>query len=201
MSSPQSKTRWRVFPRTACASETLRKVADAFTNNEHRFIAKKKAAKGKNGESWGLESNEVLKILKGELEAVGFSVEKSKKASDKKKLAVTYGENDSAEKTFDVDAYHAHEQIILEVEAGRGFANNAVFLDFLKGCALQDINHIVIACRLDYRGTADFEEVCRIVDSLYASSRMHFPIKSLLVIGYPVSIAIDQKRARLRSGR
>jgi len=186
MHSANSKIRWQAFPRFQSTSEKLKEVVRAFQYNEHRFVEKARPAKAGEGQKSGLTSDEVLQILHDDLSAIGFKVEKSKKTEEKITLAVTYGQNDEAEKTFDVDAHHVAEEIMLEVEAGRAVANNAAYLDFLKGCALQGISHVVIAVRLDYQGNSDFDQVCTFFDTLYASCRMAFPIKTLLVIGYPV---------------
>jgi hypothetical protein len=116
----------------------------------------------------------------------GFRVELSKR--DKIKRPVLFGRCGKPDKTFDVDAYHEQAGVILEVEAGRGFTNNQFLKDFFSGCAMQDVQHIVIALRLKYGKTQheDFEAACTYFDAIYSSGRITFPIKSLLLIGYPV---------------
>ncbi len=50
---------------------------------------------------------------------------------------------------------------------------------------MQGVNHIAIALRLRYVKTQHqyFDAACTYFESIYASGRMTFPIKSLLVIG------------------
>jgi hypothetical protein len=189
MTSLNPQTRWQVFPRFKRTTPKLSEVVDAFIKNESRFVETKKIKKKTKQVYYSLESNEVVQLVRKELEQAGFRVEKSKKQADKIKLAVTYKENDAFGKTFEVDAYHIDERIIIEVEAGRAVSNNAAYLDFLKGCALQGVAHIVIAVRLEYKSTADFDKVRETFDTIYASSRLQFPVDSLLLIGYPVIAA------------
>jgi hypothetical protein len=176
------ETQWQVFPRSCTLTPKLKAIVDAFVASEAKFVANIKLGKSKPN----LESNEVLKLIEPQLQAAGYKVETSKK--DKIKRPVLYGRQGISDKSFDVDAYHEEEGIILEVEAGRGYTNNQFLKDFFSGCAMQDVNHIAIALRLRYGKTQheDFEAACSYFDALYASGRMQFPIKSLLLIGYPV---------------
>ena len=194
-SSSTSHILWQVFPRFQRTTGKLAEVVKVFQKNEHNFIETTKPPKAGEEEKSGLTSDDVLKILRDDLKAIGFKVEKSKKEQDKITLAVTYGQNDETEKAFEVDAYHVAEEIMLEVEAGRAVANNAAYFDLLKGCALQGVSHVIIAVRLKYKRNPDFDNVCKTFDTLYASSRITFPIKSLLIIGYPVFTSSRGRKA------
>lgn len=183
------ETSWQVFPRSQSITPSLKVIVDAFVANESLFVTNSKPGKSKPN----LESNEVLKVISADLEKAGFKVETSKR--DKIKRPVLYGKRGVAEKTFDVDAFHEGDGIILEVESGRGFTNNQFLKDFFSGCAMQGVNHIAIALRLRYGKTQhqDFDAACTYFDSIYASGRMTFPIKSLLIIGYPVKGDPDEE--------
>lgn len=183
------ETNWQIFPRSQSITPSLKGIVDAFVANESGFVTNSKQGKSKPN----LESNEVLKVIAADLEKAGFKVETSKR--DKIKRPVLFGRRGVPEKTFDVDAYHEGEGIILEVESGRGFTNNQFLKDFFSGCAMQGVNHIAIALRLRYGKTQhqDFDAACTYFDSIYASGRMTFPIKSLLVIGYPVKGDPDEE--------
>ena len=176
------ETQWQVFPRSKSVTPVLKSIVDAFATNEKRFKANLKPNKSKPN----LESNEVLKLIEEDLVKVGFKVESNKK--DKIKRPVLFGRQGRHEKSFDVDAFHEPDGVILEVESGRGFTNNQFLKDFFSGCAMQGVRHVAIALRLRY-GKAqheDFEAACSYFDAIYASGRIEFPIESLLMIGYPV---------------
>lgn len=176
------ETQWQVFPRSKSITPVLKSIVDAFAANEKIFKANLKPNKSKPN----LESNEVLKLIEEDLVKVGFKVESNKK--DKIKRPVLFGRQGRHEKSFDVDAFHEPDGVILEVESGRGFTNNQFLKDFFSGCAMQGVRHIAIALRLRYGKTQheDFEAACSYFDAIYASGRIEFPIESLLMIGYPV---------------
>jgi len=178
----EMETQWQVFPRSKTVTLVLKSIVDAFAANEKRFKANLKPNKSKPN----LESNEVLKLIEEDLVKVGFKVESNKK--DKIKRPVLFGRQGRHEKSFDVDAFHEPDGVILEVESGRGFTNNQFLKDFFSGCAMQGVRHIAIALRLRYGKTQheDFEAACSYFDAIYASGRIKFPIESLLMIGYPV---------------
>jgi hypothetical protein len=183
------ETQWQVFPRSKSVTPTLKGIIDAFAANEGRFVTNLKQGKSKPN----LESNEVLKLIEGDLRKAGYKVESNKR--DKIKRPVLFGRQGKHEKSFDVDAFHESEGIILEVESGRGFANNQFLKDFFSGCAMQGVRHIAIALRLKYGKSQheDFEAACSYFDAIYASGRMEFPIESLLLIGYPVISDPDEE--------
>lgn len=47
-------------------------------------------------------------------------------------MPVLYGEKGLIDKSFEVDAVHRDTNTIVEIEAGRAFANNQFLKDFLK---------------------------------------------------------------------
>lgn len=54
----------------------------------------------------GLESNEVLEILRTDLEGLGFEVEKSKKKTDKIHRPVFFGDNGEPTVSYEIDVFH-----------------------------------------------------------------------------------------------
>ena len=50
-------------------------------------------------------------------------------------------------KTFEVDAYNEAQKNIVEVEAGRAFANNQFLKDFFEAIIIDDIDYLIIAVR------------------------------------------------------
>ncbi len=131
-----------------------------------------------------LKSNDVLAVLREELVNLGFEVEKGKAADQKIKVAVLYGLNGQTTKTFDADAFHREEGIVMEVEAGRAVANYQFLKDLFQACAMQEARHLVIAVRNLYLGKKDFDAVINFMETLYASSRLQLPLQSVTIVGY-----------------
>ena len=69
----------------------------------------------------GLTSDEVLSVLRCELEHVGFDVETGKRADQKIKRPVFFGENAQPDLQYEVDAWHPEWKAGMEVEAGRAW--------------------------------------------------------------------------------
>lgn len=131
-----------------------------------------------------LVSNEVLAVVTPSLLSAGFQVETGKKASEKIHIPVLFGVNGKIEKSFEADAYHRDSGFVLEVEAGRGVANNQFLKDLFQACMMRDVLFLAIAVRNDYRGSPDFDKVIRFFDAMYSSNRLQLPLQGLLVIGY-----------------
>ncbi|MGH9116693.1 MAG: hypothetical protein ACRD0A_02085 [Acidimicrobiales bacterium] len=73
----------------------------------------------------------LLKLRPG-LEALGYTVEASKKRADKVRRPVLFGESGSERVAYEVDAVHDELGVLLEVEAGRGAMGNAVYRDLIR---------------------------------------------------------------------
>jgi len=126
----------------------------------------------------------VLAKVRSGLQNLGFLVETSKMAEGKIKIPVLYGANGKVEKAFEADAYHATQKTVVEVEAGRGFANYQFLKDLFQACVMQDVDYAVIAIRQDYRGSDDYSKVITFIETIYASNRLVLPLKGVLIIGY-----------------
>jgi hypothetical protein len=166
---------WQTFPKSA---STIPKIVEAVKVFESHLFA----IDSKTHDAF--TSNEVLGVIRPDLEALGFKVETDKSASGKIKIPVLFGLNGRPEKTFDADAFHAEQGIVMEVEAGRAVANYQFLKDLFQACMMQDAKYLVIAVRNTYRGNSDFESVKNFFETLYASSRLQLPLTSLTIIGY-----------------
>ena len=47
-----------------------------------------------------------------------------------------------------------------------------------------EVQYLVIAVRNDYRGSDDFKKIYTFLETLYISSRLHLPLKGILLVGY-----------------
>ena len=96
-----------------------------------------------------------------------------------------FGQNGAVEKYFEADAYLIDKGFVLEVEAGRGFANNQFLKDLFQACMMHNVDYLGIAVRNIYRESSkDFEKVIQYFETLFASNRLELPLKGILIIGY-----------------
>lgn len=129
-------------------------------------------------------SDVVLEIVRPGLQAIGFEVETGKRASQKIRVPVLFGRNGQVEKSFEADAWHREEKMVVEVEAGRGYLNNQFLKDLFQACMMHEVDYCGIAVRNLYIKSHDFENVVSFFETLYASRRLQLPLKGLLLIGY-----------------
>jgi hypothetical protein len=109
----KSTIRFSSFPRTAPPPTWAGDVVRVFEAHEARIAT--------SGQRNALNSDQVLEVLRRDLEGLGFQVEASKKKADKIERPVFYGENGLPEVRYEIDAYHSGWHCGLEVEAGRGW--------------------------------------------------------------------------------
>src|SRR5687768_7743834 len=103
--------RFTSFPRTESAPPFARQVVEVFRTHEPSICTKSLTK--------GLTSDVVLSELCGDLQALGFTVEVSKKKADKIKRPVFFGENGEPALQYEIDAFHPDWKCGLEIEAGR----------------------------------------------------------------------------------
>lgn len=170
-----SKINWQLFPKHLPCPVLLRQTVAVF---ESHF------AELKSIEHEGMTSNEALAVVTKGLVGLGFDVETGKDKASKISIPVLYGPNGKIEKSFDADAFHKGEGIVLEVEAGRAVVNYQFLKDLFQACMMQGVDFLVIAARNDYRGSSDFEKISTFMNTLYASERIVLPLKGILIVGY-----------------
>jgi hypothetical protein len=162
------------YPRSKQADETSKEIIDAFVTRQSEI----------DSCTHDYKSDDVLKIVRLNLEGAGFTVETGKKEVEKIHVPVIFGLNGKAELSYDVDAYHFEKQYAIEVEAGRGVVNYQFLKDLFEACVMSDTKYLCIAVRNVYKKTRDFEKVCKFFDAFFASGRMDIPLTGLLIIGY-----------------
>jgi len=166
---------WQYYPKSYEITGVLIDIIKVFQKNN----------KSIDSSNHTLSSNEVLSIIRNDLISLGFNVEGGRKVIDKIRVPVLFGRNGKPEKSFDADAHNDEQNIVLEVEAGRGYTNNQFLKDLFQACVMINIEFLVIAVRNIYRDkNKDFEMVAMFFDTLYASNRFVLPLKGILLIGY-----------------
>lgn len=165
---------WQYFPQSRAIPIHLADVVKAF----------QKVADQIDSEKHDFSSDEVLKIVRPELEKLGFDIEKSKRNEDKILVPVLFGVNGSLEKYFEADGINRNHSTVIEVEAGRAVINYQFLKDIFQASMMNGIDFLVISVRNIYRSAKDFNKVKAFLDALYASNRLQLPLKGILVIGY-----------------
>lgn len=166
--------RYQLFPRSCALCDQINAVVEIFLKNDNKI----------NSDLVPLKSNEVLKILEPDLKSTGFSVEGSKATIDKIKVPVLFGLNSQIEKSFDADALSEDGRIVIEVEAGRAFANNQFLKDIFQACMMQSVDYLILAVKNNYRGHDDFKAIHTYLETLYINGRLVLPLKGIVLIGY-----------------
>ncbi|MES2113095.1 MAG: hypothetical protein V4577_30370 [Bacteroidota bacterium] len=131
-----------------------------------------------------LNSNGVLKVVADDLKILNFTVETSKARDEKIKVPVLFSLNNRIDKSFDADAISADGKIILEVEAGRAYANNQFLKDVFQACMMPTVEYLILAVRNNYRGVQDFNRIFNFLETLYINGRLKLPLKGIVLIGY-----------------
>lgn len=136
----------------------------------------------------GVSSDQILAAVRSGIETEGYLVETGKTMASKITRPVLFGENGKAQVAYDVDGFHPDHGVVLEVEAGRGAANNADYRDIIRASLMVDARYLALAMMLDYRGgnqkLKSYEQTRARVDAIYASDRLQLPLDALLLIGY-----------------
>ena len=171
----KNPTLWQHFPKSVACPKNLLEIVTVFENSSAKITSR---------DNVGQVSNDVLAHVIGGLESLGFLVESDKTLEGKIRIPVLYGTNGKPEKSFDADAYHPEQKIVVEVEAGRAVTNYQFLKDLFQACVMQDVDYAVIAVRQDYRGSDDYGKVISFIETLYASTKLQLPLKGLLILGY-----------------
>lgn len=165
---------YQFFPRSQGVNEQIKSVIECFENVSDKI----------DSENHQLSSNEVLAIVRDDLEKIGFTVETGKSAQQKINVPVLFGLNNSIDKCFNADALSLDGKIVVEVEAGRAVDNNQFLKDIFQACMMHYVEYLVLAVRNTYRRNKDFERVFTFLETLYISNRLQLPLKGILLIGY-----------------
>ena len=169
---------WQYFPKSSSTPAHLKDVVDVFDSYTNDI----------DSERHTYDSDGVLKIVRKGLESCNYVVEKSKKKEDKIFVPVLFGMNGKLDKYFEADGLNETTKTVIEVEAGRGYANNQFLKDLFQASVMHDIDYLIIAVRNIYKtkstSSKDFEKVISFIDTLYASDRLTLPLKGILIIGY-----------------
>ncbi len=126
-----------------------------------------------------MKTHATLSLLREELENIGFNVSKK---HPKYLKTISRPLSSNSDKRYPVTAFNEDKGIVLEIETGRGYTNNAVIYNILKFSMLENIETLVVACKQKYT-TTDFKKITEFLDDFIENSSMKLNFK-LLIIGY-----------------
>lgn len=170
----QNGITWQYFPKSSSMPKHLIDVVDLFEKRNPRIRSEKHK----------LSSDQVLDVLRKDLNQIGFKVETNKREEGIVKVPVLFGLKGKPEKSFQADGIHEETGTVIEIEAGRGVTNYQFLKDIFQACMMHNVNYLIIAVRKIYRGNRNFDTVLRFLETLYSSGRLRLPLEGILLIGY-----------------
>lgn len=160
----------------------------------HEFVAEVTAVRSSIDSSLklGLKSDEVLDALRLGLSDRGYDVEKGKSSADKIRRPVLFGDQGAPLVTYDIDAWHPVEGIVVEIEAGRGAMSNAVERDLLRTSLIVDARYLVLGVMNEYHYMTSgrpamapsYRNTSALLGAIHASGRLKLPFEGILLFGY-----------------
>lgn len=173
---------WKYYPLNSTPPEWVYEVVDVVDRAGLRISTVEAHT--------GLSSDAVLAELRPGLEALGFEVESGKGAHQKVRRTVLYGENGRPAVNYDIDAFNDYLGAAVEVEAGRGAANNADYRDVVRTALILDAKFLILMQPQAYRSKPHAKPVLAYantrdqLDAIYVSRRLALPFEGLLLVGY-----------------
>ncbi len=137
-------------------------------------------------------SDEVLAVLRPGLERIGFKVESGKLFGQKLHRPVLFKEMGDPDVSYEIDAYHEGQGILLEIEAGRAIMGNSIYRDIVQMSLMVDARYAIVGMPLAYRYISGGRNMTNlayrdgkgILDAIWSSGRLRLPFEGMLLIGY-----------------
>jgi hypothetical protein len=174
-----SDIQYYCYPRTQAPPEFAENIAKAFRVNENAIATQQLDD--------GLKSDEVLEVLRDDLESIGFDIEEGKKKDEKIHRPVLYGKDGEPQLKYEVDGYHEERRYGLEVEAGRAWMGNAIYRDLIQASVMVQVDTLVLAVPNVYKYSggknAAFDNTKDVVETIYTTERFGLPF-DMILIGY-----------------
>ena len=173
---PDPYPRWEYFPRNVHPPQWVDSFVAEVAVIEPRISTV--------DQSTGLHSDDVLLELAAGLRRLGYDVESSRSAADRIRRPVLFGSNGRAEVSYDIDAFHDGDGIVVEVEAGRAPSNNATYRDIIRASLILDAVTYRFTNRGQLASVPVFARGLDLLSALYASQRLPLPLRGVLLVGY-----------------
>lgn len=139
-----------------------------------------------------LTSDRVLSYIADDLASLGYQVETGKKAIQKIRRPVLFGEEGVERVSYEIDAFHDSLGIAVEVEAGRGARGNAVYRDLIRTSLIVGARYLVLGVMIEYRHQSSgkevtvrsYEDAQSLIEAIFSSGRLGLPFEGILLVGY-----------------
>lgn len=166
--------KFQSFPRSVGINTQAQKIVECFIKHDDKISSKTNT----------LNSNNVLEIIREDLEKIEMKIETGKTRDQKIQVPVLFGFNNNIDQYFEADGISDDGKIVLEVEAGRAVVNYQFLKDIFQASMMYKVETLVLAVRNDYRGTDDFKKIYTFLETLHISNRIKLPLKEIVLIGY-----------------
>lgn len=178
-----SYPRWQYFPSYSQPPRWVADFVDAVAGSRTHLDSTQVT---------GLTSDAALRALSDRLQELGYEVETGKKASEKIRRPVLFGEDGIERVSYEIDAFHDDLGIAVEVEAGRGARGNAVYRDLIRTSLIVGARFLVLGVMNEYHHMSggrpvvvrSFDEARELLDAVFASGRLQLPFEGVLLFGY-----------------
>jgi hypothetical protein len=168
------------FPRTWSPPEWVGQIVEIFRRNVSTI--------GPHQPQGRLSSKEVLAVLTGDLEGIGFRIEKLK-LTDRKVQRLPLSGGDPAAEHYNVDVYHPEWHCCIAIEDGPAWTNDAIDEDAVEPLLVANADTLCLAVpgsdpsaggRL---AESEYDRAVTLAQAVYNRSRSYLPHR-LLLIGY-----------------
>jgi hypothetical protein len=172
------------FPRTWSPPEWVGRMVEIFRRHESGISADRPQGR--------LSSEEVLAVLAGDLEGLGFHIEKLKLADrELSSHPVSQGEggsaNDAAAEHYHFDVYHPQWHCCIAIEDGPAWTNDAIDEDAVEPLLVANADTLCLAvpgCTAGGRlSDSEYDRAVTLAQAVYHRSRSYLPHR-LVLIGY-----------------
>lgn len=130
-----------------------------------------------------LTALQVLQLLQPQLVNHGFITEIRPSVNSKRSVELR-ADDPEASLICKFDAIQKADKTALMVHAGRGLTNNDFLRSLLFASIALEIRHLVLAVRIKYRKSNDYDKVVAFLKILLSSQATHLDLDSVTVIGY-----------------
>jgi len=167
------------FPRTWSPPAWVGRIVEIFRNHESSISPDQPERR--------LSSEEVLAVLAGDLEGLGFHIEKLK-LTDRKLPRRPFSEGDAAEH-YHVDVYHPEWHCCIAIENGPAWTHDAIDADAVEPLLVANADTLCLAVPAcdpsagERLPDSEYDRAVTLAQAVYNRSRPYLPHR-LVLIGY-----------------
>lgn len=173
------------FPRTWTPPAWVGRIVEIFRNHESRISPDQPERR--------LSSEEVLAVLAGDLESLGFQIEKLK-LTDRKLHCRGLSAGEPAAEHYHVDVYHPEWHCCIAIEHGPAWTNDAMDEDAVEPLLVANADTLCLAVPGGPGGTgspsaaerppdSEYDRAFTLAQAVYSRSKSYLPHR-LVLIGY-----------------